>query len=111
MRAHNDWQALASLLLDVGWYLMWLTYGGLVALGSCWCLGYGGYRAWQEWDRDWSQRRAERRLQRTERRLQREIDVGLRQVEHFLQHEMPVATAEGTETKRRPQSRGDEADL
>lgn len=110
MRAHYEWQALASLLVDVGWHLMWLTYGGLIALGSCWCLGYGGYRALEEWDHDWSQRRAERRQQRAERRLQLEIDIGLRQVEHFLQHQLPFAAAEGAESKHRPEGEIDGQD-
>lgn len=36
------WQALADLLGDAVWYAMWFLYGGLVAFGSCWRVGYGG---------------------------------------------------------------------
>lgn len=85
MHPGYGWQALASMLCDAAWYALWYLYGGLVASGACWFTGYGGYRAWQEWDREWLRRREERRINK-------EAIRGLRAVEDFLQHQTPVAT-------------------
>lgn len=92
MHPGYGWQALASLLAETLWYAMWLLYGGLVAWGACWLAWYGGYRAWQEWDRDWLRRREERRITK-------EAVRGLRAVEDFLQHQTPTAT-NGPEPRR-----------
>lgn len=99
MYSDYAWQALADLLADAAWYAMWFLYGGLVAFGSCWCLGYGGYRAWQEWDRDWLRRREQRRIDR-------EVTRGLRQVEDFLQHQTPARTEglDGAKPSRAPRA-------
>lgn len=94
MYRDHAWQALADRLADAAWYAMWSLYGGLVAAGSCWCFGYCGYRAWQEWDRDWLRRREQRRIDR-------EVARGLRQVEQFLQHQTPTWT-EGLDGAKPP---------
>lgn len=83
------WQALADLLTDALWYALWVLYGGLVAFGSCWCVGYGGYRAWQEWEREWPRRREGRR----DRRIDREVARGLRQIEDLLRDQSPEPAA------------------
>ncbi len=87
MGSGHAWQGLANLVADALWYGMWFLYGGLLACGACWCAGYGGFRAWQEWDRDWARRREERRQ---ERRTAKEAARGLRAVEDFLQHQTIV---------------------
>lgn len=91
------WQRLADLLCDVVWHAVWWLYGGMVAFGSCWWIGYGGYRAWQEWDRDWLQRREERRASR----IDRDVARGLREVEEFLRLQCP-APVSGLHGEKRP---------
>ena len=66
MHDRHAWHQMADLLSDAVLNAMWWLYGGLIAFGSCWWMGYGGYRAWQEWDRDRLQRREERRAHRLE---------------------------------------------
>lgn len=97
MYSGHAWQALADLLADAAWYAMRYLYGSLVAFGSCWCLGCDGYRAWQEWNRDWLR-------QNEERRIDREVTRGLRQVEAFLQHQTPARTEglDGAKPSRAP---------
>jgi len=77
---------LADLLSDAVWHTVWWIYGGMVAFGSCWLIGCGGYRAWQQWDRDWIARREQRRASRVDRDVAR----GLREVEEFLRLQCPA---------------------
>ncbi|GAB2727495.1 hypothetical protein GCM10027273_02840 [Nocardioides pakistanensis] len=74
------WQPMADLLSDVVWHAAWWLYGGMVAFGSCWWFGCGGYREWQQWERDWLERREQRRRSR----IDRDIARGLREIEEFL---------------------------
>lgn len=81
MHDRHAWQPMADLLSDAVLNAMWWLYGGLIAFGSCWWMGYGGYRAWQEWDRNRLQRREAQRAHR----IEDDVARGLREVEQFLQ--------------------------
>ncbi|GAA4107352.1 hypothetical protein GCM10022215_00140 [Nocardioides fonticola] len=85
MNSTHAWQALAKELTDALWLGAWFLYGGLVACGACWCVGYGGARAWEEWDHDWVRRREQRRIDR-------EAARGLRAIEEFLQRQIPASS-------------------
>lgn len=85
MNTTHAWQALAEQLTDALWLGAWSLYGGLVACGACWCVGYGGARAWEEWDHDWVRRREQRRIDR-------EAARGLRAIEEFLQLQIPASS-------------------
>lgn len=85
MNYAHAWQTLAEQLTDALWFGIWFICGGLVACGACWCVGYGGLRACQEWDRDWARRRQQRRIDR-------EAARGVRAVEAYLQFQIPQST-------------------
>jgi len=100
MHDRHAWHQMADLLSDAVLNAMWWLYGGLIAFGSCWWMGYGGYRAWQEWDRDRLQRREERRAHR----LEDDVARGLREVELFLQDQCPSNGGHAEKASKAPRT-------
>lgn len=84
MNSAQVWQALVEQLADALWVGMGFLYGGLVACGACWCVGYGGARAGEEWDRD-------RVRRREQRRIDREAARGVGAIEEFLRLQIPAS--------------------